>query len=184
MLRVPVKNLIAGWNTVRLVVLTLERRFCSLTFYAFRQQFWSGGFSMGSKNGSAISRREFARRAALVSAAASLSPANLLAAEPAVAPEPALQTPSGAKLSPESQTEMESRLQAVFAKYGSRLKDAQKADLRRLAADGQASLDRLRAYAIDNSDGPALYLKPLMEREKKPSLMPAARKPGGAPKKP
>ena len=64
---------------------------------------------------------------------------------------------------------MESRLQAVFAQYGSRLSDAQKSDLRRIAAEGQAALDRLRAFPTDNSDGPALYLKPLMERERKPA---------------
>ena len=138
---------------------------------------------MGSKNGSAISRREFARRAAFVSAAASLSPADLLTRESPPAAAAALQTPSGPKLSPASQTEMESRLQAVFAQYGSRLNDAQKADLRRLAVEGQAGLDRLRAYPTDNSDGPALYLKPLIEREKKPSPMPAKAKPAGAPKK-
>lgn len=138
---------------------------------------------MGSKNGSAISRREFARRAAFASAAASLSPANLLVENTAAAPLPALQTPAGPKLSPESQTEMESRLQAVFAQHGSRLNEPQKADLRRLAADGQAGLDRLRTYPTDNSDGPALYLKPLVEREKKPSPMSAARKPTGAPNK-
>ena len=138
---------------------------------------------MSAKNGSAISRREFARRAAFVSAAASLSPAELLAREPAAAAQP-LQTPSpgGPKLSPESQAEMESRLQAVFAQYGSRLSDAQKSDLRRIAADGQAALDRLRAYPTDNGEGTALYLKPLMEREKKPP-MPATVNAVRAPKK-
>lgn len=136
---------------------------------------------MSAKNGSAISRREFARRAAFASAAASLSPAELLARESAAAALP-LQTPasSGPKLSPESQAEVESRLQAVFTQYGSRLSDAQKSDLRRLAAEGQAALDRLRAYATDNSDGPALYLKPLVEREKK-AVMPVSAKPVAAP---
>ena len=141
---------------------------------------------MSAKNGSAISRREFARRAAFVSAAASLSPAELLARESAVAATPAaaMQTPAsaGPKLTPESQAEMESRIQAVFSQYGSRLSDAQKSDLRRIAADGQAALDRLRAYPTDNGDGPALYLKPLMEREKKPTMS-AAGKTAGAPKK-
>lgn len=136
---------------------------------------------MSAKNGSAISRREFARCAAFASAAASLSPAELLARESAAAALP-LQTPasSGPKLSPESQAEVESRLQAVFTQYGSRLSDAQKSDLRRLAAEGQAALDRLRAYATDNSDGPALYLKPLVEREKK-AVMPVSAKPVAAP---
>lgn len=139
---------------------------------------------MGSKNGSAISRREFARRAAFVSAAASLSPAELLAREPAADVAPPLQTPppSGPKLSPESQAEMESRVQAVFTQYGSRLSDAQKSDLRRLAADGQAALDRLRAFPTDNGDGSALYLRPLMERETK-HAMPQIGKAAGAPKK-
>ena len=138
---------------------------------------------MSAKNGSAISRREFARRAAFVSAAASLSPAKLLTRESlaSVTQPPQATAPGAPKLSPESQAEMESRLQVVFVKYGSRLSDAQKSDLRRIAADGQAALDRLRAYPTDNGDGPALYLKPLMEREKKPA-MPATAKASGAKK--
>lgn len=138
---------------------------------------------MGTKN-SAISRREFARRAALVSAAASLSPAELLAnsSSAITTATPLPQTPAAKKLSAESQAEVNSRLQAVFAQYGSRLSDAQKADLQRLAADGQAGLDRLRAYPTDNSDGPALYLKPLIEHERKPSPSPAAAKPPAASK--
>jgi len=139
---------------------------------------------MGSKNGCVISRREFARRAAFVSAAASLSPADLLTEKSPDTAKPLSQTPSGPKLSAESQTEMESRLQAVFAQYGSRLNDAQKADLHRLAVEGQAALDRLRAYPTDNYDGPALYLKPLIEREKKASRVPASAKPAAAPTKP
>ena len=129
---------------------------------------------MANKAGSAISRREFARRAALVSAAASLSTADLLARESAAAATPLWQTTGTPKLSPEGQAELESRLQAVFAQYGSRLDDAQKADLRRLAADGQAELDRLRAYRVENTDGPGLYLKPLIERERKNLPTPAA----------
>ena len=140
---------------------------------------------MSAKNGSAISRREFARRAAFVSAAASLSSAELLSGESAAAAaaQP-LQTPApgGPKLSPESQAEMESRLQAVFTQYASRLSDAQKSDLRRIAADGQAALDRLRAFPTDNGDGPALYLKPLMERETKHVIPTTAT--ADAPKKP
>jgi hypothetical protein len=137
---------------------------------------------MGNKSDSAISRREFARRAALVSAAASLSPSNLLRSESIAAPLPAQQPPNAPKISPEGRAEVESRIQAIFAQYGNRLSDAQKADIRRLAAEGQPPLDRLRAFATDNGDGPGLYLKPLMEREKKPSPMPAAPKPAKTPK--
>jgi hypothetical protein len=135
---------------------------------------------VGTKPDSAISRREFARRAAFVSAAATLTPSNLLSAESIVPPP---QQPANApKLSPEGQAEVDSRIQSIFAQYGSRLSDAQKADIRRLAAEAQPSLDRLRAFATENGDGPALYLKPLMEREKKVSPMPATPKPASAPK--
>jgi hypothetical protein len=139
---------------------------------------------MTTKDNSAISRREFARRAVFVSAAASLSPAGLLPAEsPAPAlPQPPLQAPNAPKLSPESQAEADSRLQAVFTLYGSHLSDAQKADLRRLANEGQASLDRLRAFPTENGDGPGLYLKPLIEREKKTSPKTPAPKPASKPK--
>jgi hypothetical protein len=137
---------------------------------------------MGNNSDSAISRREFARRAALVSAAASLAPSNLLSSESVATPLPAQQPVNAPKLSPESQVEVESRIQSIFAQYGNRFSDAQKADIRRLATEAQPSLDRLRAFATDNGDGPGLYLKPLMEREKKPSPMPATPKPANTPK--
>jgi hypothetical protein len=137
---------------------------------------------MGNKTNSVISRREFARRAAFVSAAASLAPANLLGAETVPAPPPAQQPVNTPKLSPESQAEVDSRIQSIFAQYGSRLSDAQKIDIRRLSTEAQPPLDRLRAFKTENGDGPALYLKPLMEREKKPSPKPAIPKPAAAPK--
>jgi hypothetical protein len=137
---------------------------------------------MGNKTDSVISRREFARRAAFVSAAASLAPANLLGAEAVATPPPTQQPANAPKLSPESQAEVDSRIQSIFARYGSRLSDAQKADIRRLSTDAQPPLERLRAFATENGDGPGLYLKPLMEREKKPSPKPAMPKPAAAPK--
>jgi hypothetical protein len=100
-------------------------------------------------------------------------------------PPPALQTqqpPNSPNLSPESQAEVESRIQGILNEYGSRFSDAQKTDLRRLCKEAQPVLDRLRAYPTENGDGPALYLRPLMEREKKPSPMTAPPKPAPAPK--
>jgi len=136
---------------------------------------------MGNQKDHGISRREFARRAAMVSAA-SLAPANLLSTDvlPA-APQPQ-QPPSPANLSPESHAEVESRIQAILSEYGGRFSDAQKTDLRRLCKEAQPVLDRLRAYPTENGDGPALYLRPLMEREKKPSPIAAPPKPATAPK--
>jgi hypothetical protein len=139
---------------------------------------------MGNKKDSAISRREFARRAALFSAGASLATPSLMGTELAASTGQAQQPPSPPKLSPETQTEAESRLQAILNEYGSRFSEAQKADLRRLCTEAQPVLDRLRAYSTKNGDDPALYLKPLMEREKKPSPMTATPKPATAPKKP
>jgi hypothetical protein len=136
---------------------------------------------MANQKDHAITRREFARRAALVSAA-SLAPANLLSAG---VPPPVLQTQqptNSPNLSPESQAEIESRIQAILNEYGGRFSDAQKTDLRRLCKEAQPVLDRLRAYPTENGDGPALYLRPLMEREKKPSPMIAPPKPVAAPK--
>ena len=123
---------------------------------------------------SGISRREFARRAAFVSAAASLAPANLLRAEEAKVETQPQQAPAAANLSSQSQAEVDSRIQSILAQYGSRLSDAQKTDLRRLATEAQPPLDRLRAFTVANGDGPALYLKPLMEREKPPAAKSSA----------
>jgi hypothetical protein len=137
---------------------------------------------MGNKSDSAISRREFARRAAFVSAAASLAPSKFLGPESIAAPLPAQQPANAPKLSPEGQAEVESRIQAIFAQYGNRLSDPQKADIRRLATEAQPPLDRLRAFATDNGDGPGLYLKPLMERERKAPPKPAKPIPVTTPK--
>lgn len=137
---------------------------------------------MDSKKESAISRREFARRAAMVSAAASLNSADLLSPELLSPPAVPQQLPAGAKLSPESHREVESRIHSILEQYGSRLSGVQKADIRRLAAEAQLPLERLRTYAVENGDGPGLYLKPLIEREKKPAQASPTLKSATAPK--
>jgi hypothetical protein len=142
-----------------------------------------------SGNSGAITRREFARRAALASAVATVAPATAMSIPPrsdehanVAAADfggrisdpfsnisgPQQQPPDTPKLSPESHAEAEARLQTVLTQYGSRFSDTQKADLRRLCFLAQPPLDRLRAYALENGDNPALYFKPLVEREKNP----------------
>lgn len=123
---------------------------------------------MDEKTSAGMSRREFARRAAIASAVASLGPVNALHAGPSALAEQTQQPPNMPKLSAEGQTEAEARVQAVLARNGGRLSEDQKTDIRRLCVLAQPPLDRLRAYAVENGDGPALYLKPLVEREKKP----------------
>jgi len=139
---------------------------------------------MAKSKESAISRREFARRVAMFSATASLVPANLIPPVASSAWSLPQQPSAASKLSATSQAEVDSRIQSILAQYGSRLSDAQKADIRRLATEAQSPLDRLRAYTTGNGDGPALYLRPLIEREKKPAAKPSAPVAANAPKKP
>jgi hypothetical protein len=139
------------------------------------------------KRSGAISRREFARRAAFASAVASIAPAAAISAHaatatassvspvgqdppstPPTAVAPQNSAPNAPKLSAESQSEADARFQAILVLYGSRFSDDQKNDLHRLCAVVQPSLDHIRAYKVENGDGPALYLKPQYEREKKP----------------
>jgi len=119
-----------------------------------------------------FSRREFARRAAIASAA-TLVPATAFSTAPPTPQQPA----NAPKLPPESQAETDSRTQSVLAQYGPRLSGEQKTEIARLSAVAQRQLDKLRAFPTENADDPALYLKPLMEREKKPTPNPATTKP-------
>jgi hypothetical protein len=121
---------------------------------------------MNKKSGSSFSRRQFARRAAMASAAAALAPAQALL--PSVAETCSAQdlqnTP---KLSPEGQLEADSRYQQILALYGPRFSDSQKAELKRISGELQPSLEKVRSFTLENGNSPALYLKPLVEREGK-----------------
>jgi hypothetical protein len=140
---------------------------------------------MPEKNAKAMSRREFAQRAAIASAVSFLPATALTAGAPqSIAPPQASETqpqlPGLPKLSAESQAESDARFQTILSQFGSRFSEEQKTDLRRLCLLAQPPLDRLRAFQVDNGDGSALYLKPLLEREKKPVATAAI----GAGKKP
>jgi len=76
--------------------------------------------------------------------------------------------PNFPKLSDQSRAEVEARLRIHRQAIRRRFNDQQRAELRRLSFLAQPALDNLRAYTIHNGDSPALYLKPLVEREKKP----------------
>jgi len=112
----------------------------------------------------AITRREFATRAALAGAAATLG----ATPSPAQTATPA-QTAPAAVPADVPQTESSLRVQTILAIYGNRFSESQKTNLLKISSTTQKSLDHLRTYKVENSDEPALHLKPLMEREKKPS---------------
>jgi hypothetical protein len=128
-----------------------------------------------------ISRRQFARRAALFSATASIAPAASVFADalhttPAGALQAATAQPPAPQaadthphLSAESQTEADARYQQILSQYGGRLSAEEKTSVQQINLTMQTSLDKIRAYPLENGDAPALYLKPLVEREKKKS---------------
>jgi hypothetical protein len=136
---------------------------------------------MKNKKELLLSRREFAQRAALFSV--SLVPTSLVLKGGAPAGEAPQQQENLPKLSPESQVEADARLQQILSQYGSRFDAEEKTLLQTLCVFAQPSLDRIRAFHLENGDAPALYLKPLVEREKKPQASPAAGAATGAAKK-
>jgi hypothetical protein len=129
---------------------------------------------MNEPRKSGISRRQFARRAAVLSASASIVPAASVFADSLQTPPTQQPVETHSNLSPESQAEAEARYQQILSQYGSRLSAEEKASLREMNLVTQTSLDKVRAYSLENGDAPALYLKPLVEREKKPLQPPAA----------
>ncbi|HJZ63769.1 MAG TPA: hypothetical protein VKD70_05585 [Candidatus Acidoferrum sp.] len=138
-----------------------------------------------ASNEKRVSRRDFARKAALLGVAAPLvaTPGNV---SNEVSHLEADQNPPKLpadfpKLSDQSRAEVEERYQTILKQYGGRFSAEQRVDLHRLCFLAQPPLDVLRTYTIQNGDSPALYLKPAVEREKKPAK-PAAT-PAMAPRK-
>ena len=60
-----------------------------------------------------------------------------------------------AKLSASAQAEVEMKVASIFRKYGDRLSDEQKADFRRIMAESQEGLEKMRAFKLENGDQPA-----------------------------
>jgi hypothetical protein len=117
-----------------------------------------------------ISRRDFGRNTTLAALSALLVPGK----HPASAAHSSRTLSTSAKqdatkkesdFSPESQAEIDARIQAIFGKYGSRFTDDEKDQLRVFVADFQRSLDRLRSYPLANSDEPVSFVRPLKTSE-------------------
>ena len=106
-----------------------------------------------------ISRRDFTRRAALATAAIAALPSELSLPCADGAAQAAFPPGDEPKLSPESQAEADAKIQAILRKYGDRLSNEQKTDIRRLVTEGQKPLETLRAYKLGNSDQPGTVLR-------------------------
>ncbi len=130
---------------------------------------------MNKKSDSLLSRRQFARRAAVLSVTATMAPEAMLPAAPSTAPAQSGQV--GSQLSPEGQREVESRYQQILSLYGERLDNAQKANIKKMCSDLQPTLEKIRKFPLQNGNAPALYLKPLVEHQKKPQSATAAKRP-------
>jgi len=97
-----------------------------------------------------LSRRDFTRGVALIAAASAVSQqACTQAKHTAPAPSPSPQLPPAA----------EAQAQAIFRKYGDRLSEEQKADVKRLVAEAQKPAEALRAFPLDNSNEPAMVFR-------------------------
>ena len=107
-----------------------------------------------------VSRREFARRAALAATTAVLAPGSLLSQQTAPKPVASPDKPPqpSAELSPDLQAEGELKYQWLIQTYGSRLTEEQKKDVHRLITEGQKPLAAFRAFPLDNADQPATVL--------------------------
>jgi hypothetical protein len=103
-----------------------------------------------TRSGARLSRREFARVAAVTAATAALPIASNAAAEPQVEEMPG--STQAAQLPPAA----EAQYQAILAKYGKRLSDEQKTELKRLITQAQKTSDTLRAFPLENSNEPAM----------------------------
>jgi len=118
-----------------------------------------------------LSRRDFARKAALAAASAAIAPAALRAA-PGISGDLANsegQAPPSTPLSAEDQSQADARVSAILRKYGERLSPEQKDEIRRLSTELQKPMIRLRAYPLVNSSQPATVLKLVAEAKPAPA---------------
>jgi hypothetical protein len=146
-----------------------------------------------------LDRRQFTLGAA-AAAAAFILPLDVLA-EDALSEKilPATLRPSGdedshddktraamSKLSPGAQKEVEMKVDSIFRKYGDHLSDEQKSDIRRIMAETQDGLEKMRAFKLENGDQPAdafaAYRPGLQPHEAKPHEVNAHAMKGGAAK--
>jgi hypothetical protein len=125
-----------------------------------------------------LGRRQFALGAAAAATTALISKGNArpidamaqAAAESAASLEPqsleAKTKTAMAKLSPAAQAEVEMKVASIFRKYGDRLSDEQKADIRRIMAESQEGLEKMRAFKLENGDQPADAFRAYRSEEK------------------
>jgi len=113
------------------------------------------------KDAKKLTRRDFARAAAMAAATAAMAPAGEALTRHVAAPGNSRAANSTGADDPASarQVEIDARVADVFRRYGDRLSAEQKTEVRRLVGELQKSLDKLRAYPLGNGDQPATVLR-------------------------
>ena len=125
-----------------------------------------------------LGRRQFALGAAAAATTALALPGKAALAK-TLSAHSLLQTAAGAdksveekarvalaKLSASAQAEVEMKVASIFRKYGDRLNDEQKADIRRIMAESQEGLEKMRAFKLENGDQPADAFRAYLKEEK------------------
>jgi hypothetical protein len=115
------------------------------------------------KDAKKLTRRDFARAAAVAAATATaaLAPgAEALTRDVAGANVTRVPNPAGADDAASArQAEIDARAADVLRRYGDRLSAEQKTEVRRLVGELQKTLDKLRSYPLGNGDRPATVLR-------------------------
>ena len=114
-----------------------------------------------------LTRREFARGAALAAASAVVLPTLIegqqapppSTSSPVVTPEKKPPEAQEKKLSAAAEAELEGKYNRIVGTYGSRLSPEQREEVRHQLTDQVKALESVRAAAIDNSVQPATVLK-------------------------
>jgi hypothetical protein len=109
-----------------------------------------------------LNRRRFALGAAAAATTALIRPVDALGQTPAQSlPTPLeLQAQAAmAKLSPQAQAEVKVKVSEILRKYGDKLTAEQQADIRKVMAETQEGLEKMRAFALDNGDQPAAVFR-------------------------
>ena len=118
-----------------------------------------------------INRRRFTIAAAAAATTAILRPDQALGQSQEPAPTSVQSEPPApgsleqqaqaalAKLSPQARAEVEAKVAEIFRKYGDKLTAEQKADIRKVMAESQEGLEKMRDFALQNSDQPATVFK-------------------------
>jgi hypothetical protein len=103
-----------------------------------------------------LDRRQFTVGAAAAVTTALIYPGEALSQETGSGAELDKKTREAmAKLTPAGRGEVEAKVANIFRKYGERLSEEQKADIRRIMAESQDGLEKMRAFVLENGDQPA-----------------------------